>query len=186
MLARKKNFQKRRTIATPMMPIPRNATLVCPGVATACGGDEEAAAAAAAATEGEEELLVVVVDPLETSTMPRSSLSFCGLGARNDGLLSIEREECVVPEAWQRVGEERTRGDVEGGPVARSEQVDLLLPHLEAAARGEAGAERSMVFSSASSSSSTGGGLLARGMDIRDVFRCLAPFLSLSARETRW
>ena len=147
-----KNFK--RTIATPMIPIPRNATLVWPGVATG-GGDEEAAAAAAATEEEEAAALALLV---ETSTLPRSSLSFRGLCARDKGLLSIERAECSVSEARQRVDEERTREDVEGGAVARSLVDGDLLLDLEGAAAGEAAAERSMVFSSAAAALEEGGG----------------------------
>lgn len=122
-----------------MMPIPRKATLVRPGVAT---GDEEAAIAAAAATEEEEEAAA------EASMMPpRSSLGFRGLCAGDKGLPSIERaERSASEEARQRIDEERTREDVQGGAVARS-FVDLVLDlEEEAAARGgEAAAERSMV-----------------------------------------
>ena len=137
-----------------MIPIPRNATLVWPGVATG-GGDEEAAAAAAATEEEEAAALALLV---ETSTLPRSSLSFRGLCARDKGLLSIERAECSVSEARQRVDEERTREDVEGGAVARSLVDGDLLLDLEGAAAGEAAAERSMVFSSAAAALEEGGG----------------------------
>ena len=89
----------KRTIATPMMPIPRNATLFWHGAATGCCDDDDDEAAAAAATE-EEEVAALVLQGHLRSMMPRGSRpSFRELCARNKGLISIEREEYNVPEA---------------------------------------------------------------------------------------
>jgi len=68
-------LDSRRTIATPMMPMPRNATFVWPGVAT--DAEEEAAAAAAAETEGEEEIALVVIVGLRSSLVPRPRFCLC-------------------------------------------------------------------------------------------------------------
>jgi hypothetical protein len=161
----------KRTIATPMMPIPRNSTLVLPGAATGGGDDDEAAAAAAAATEEEEALVVDDLEPKKHRGGSRPS--FRELCARIRGLISIKQEECSVSsEAWQRVDEERKRGDVGRAAVARLVGgVDVDLLDLEAAAGG-AGEERSMVFS---------GGRHSRVSWLREEFRCCVFVLAVLA-----
>ena len=129
------------------MPIPRNATFVCPGAATTGAG--EAAAAAAAETEEEE-----ADRRVDLRLMPRPRLSLSELCARVPGLISMERAERDVAKARPGAGEEQRRGATEEREAAaRSVSVvDLLLEEEvepTAAARGGGAEERSsMVFSS--------------------------------------